>query len=200
MCWKDEFTYIFENSYNNTRPNDFSCQPDRPSSVAGNIQAALKSGLMPLQNHFLYDLEDLGIEIPSVENINTTNSPGNPTGNLGFAAEQCKEAYGRPASFLLVDYFNEGPAIEVVDRLNGVTDPVGRSTTGEQLGGSNSSGTSNTTTTGNNATSTQSSTSQSTGNQDEGKPASSSSDAAITAGPSLAMLWLTVLAIALRVT
>lgn len=122
----DEFTYIFENSYENTALTNFSCTADRPSSVSGETSEAASSGMMPLMNHFLYEDQAFGIQTPDTGNLTTTNSAGNQTGSLGQSARECESAYGRRPSFLLVDFFNVGPAIATVDQLNGVTDTVGR--------------------------------------------------------------------------
>ena len=135
----NEFDYIFENSYNNTSPSDFSCVPDRPASVAGSIQASTTQGLMPLLNHFLYtDLATsgalAGVQIPDVDAAYTTNAPTGSanctegTGCLGTVAQGCADAYGQAPSYVLVDWFNVGPAIATVDALNGVAedDVVGR--------------------------------------------------------------------------
>ncbi|KIW90563.1 uncharacterized protein Z519_09210 [Cladophialophora bantiana CBS 173.52] len=122
----DEFTFIFENPYDNTSPNNFSCLPDRPTSVQGNTQAAIASNRMALTNHFLYQEGLFDIETPNVDNITVTNSPGNSLGNLGYALSQCNSAYGKPSTFVLVDFFDQGPAIAAVDAMNGVTNPVGR--------------------------------------------------------------------------
>lgn len=123
----DEFTFIWENPYDVTSASNFSCLPDRPSAVKGNVQSALSSNRLPFMNHFLYQSEALGIEIPNVDKVSTTNAPSGGTGNLGDAAKKCKSAYnGRAPTFILVDFFDQGPAIATVDDLNGVTDPVGR--------------------------------------------------------------------------
>ena len=126
----DEFTFIFENPYDNTSPSDFQCTPDRPTSVKGNSAAAIASNKMPFMNHFLYKSSNVGpvqIEQPDRANLNITNSPAMITaGQLGFAAEQCKTEYGKAPTFILVDFFDEGPSIAAVDALNGVTDAVGR--------------------------------------------------------------------------
>ena len=77
-------------------------------------------------NHFLDTNVGLGIEEPDVDAAATTNGQ-NGTGNLLTAAETCKSAYsGRQPSFILVDWFDKGPAIDVVDQLNNVTDATGR--------------------------------------------------------------------------
>lgn len=123
----DEFTFIFENNFDNTSPEDFSCTPDRPTSVKGNSQAAIASNKMPLMNHFLYKESAFDIQTPDRANLNITNSPATITkGQLGFAANECKTEYGKPPAFILVDFFDEGPSIAAVDALNGVTSPVGR--------------------------------------------------------------------------
>lgn len=116
----DEFTFIFENAYDNDSPQQFSCTVNRPSSLSGDTSVAISSGRMPLLNHFLYDLLNGGIEIPAVENISTTNAASGATGNLGAAASACSAVYGKAPTFILVDFVNVGPAIDTVDRLNGV--------------------------------------------------------------------------------
>lgn len=127
----NEFDHVFENNYNYTAPNTFSCQPQRPSSVANNYPAAQSAGLMPLMNHFVYTSLLPGVDVPDEADIYQTNAPSgsaNCTGSgcLGTTAQQCAGQYGRAPSFVLVDFFNVGPAIQTVDVLNGVTDPVGR--------------------------------------------------------------------------
>lgn len=123
----DEFTFIFENDFDNTSPSDFSCTPDRPSSVKGNSATAISAGLMPMMNHFLYRDSAFDIQTPDRANLNLTNSPASVTeGQLGFAAAECTTEYGKPPTFILVDFFDEGPSIAAVDALNGVTSPVGR--------------------------------------------------------------------------
>lgn len=122
----DEFTFIFENPFNNNRFSDFTCSPDRPTSVKGNAQAAISSNRMALMNHFLYTTGALGIESPNVDNITTTNSPNTTTvGELGQSLETCTTTYSKAPTFVLVDFFDEGPAINAVDAINGIT-PTGR--------------------------------------------------------------------------
>lgn len=123
----DEFTFIFENPYDVTSASNFSCLPDRPTSVKGDTQSALSENLLPFMNHFLDQTELLDIEIPNVDAIDTTNAASGGTGNLGTAAKTCKTDYsGRQPTFILVDFFNKGPAIDTVDSLNNVTNAVGR--------------------------------------------------------------------------
>lgn len=125
----DEFTFIFENDFENVAMTDFSCDPARPGSVANNSANALASNRMPLMNHFLYKESDfLNIQSPDVDNITTTNNPDNAgVGTLGLAMDTCTAQYGGNApTFVLVDFFDEGPAIDAIDKANGVTNPVGR--------------------------------------------------------------------------
>lgn len=122
----DEFLFVFENSFEVTSLNGFNCKPDRPGSVEGDIPSALSANLLPLMNHFLYDSQAFGIMTPSVGNITTTNSPNPITGSLKEALQDCKLQYERAPTFVLVDFFDQGPAIKAVDAINGVTNPVGR--------------------------------------------------------------------------
>lgn len=122
----DEFTFMFENSYENTSPSDFSCSPDRPTAVKGNAESAISSNRMPLMNHFLYTQGALDIETPNVANISITNSPNTTSvGELGTSLNTCGQQYGRAPTFVLVDFFDEGPSINAVDAINGIT-PTGR--------------------------------------------------------------------------
>lgn len=127
----DEFTYIFENPYEVSSLTNFTCSPDRPSSVRGQTSVAIQSGRLPLMNHILYDLQSLfGASIPDIDNITTTNAPSEVVGSLGTAVDDCKKEYGKNPTFVLVDFFDQGPAIETVDRMNGIT-AVGRINTAE---------------------------------------------------------------------
>lgn len=136
----NEFDYIFETPFDNTSPSNFSCQPDRPKDLRGDLPSALASGRLPLVNHFLYDDAGLGIQVPNVDEIDTTNGDSGE-GNLEEAATTCQKEYsGRQPTFLLVDFFDKGSTFTVVDKLNNVTDATGRRAvpgTNEQ---SNSSG------------------------------------------------------------
>jgi len=136
----DEFTFVFENPYNNVALTNFTCTPDRPTSVKGNIESAISSNRMPLMNHFLDTQGLFDIETPDVANISITNSPGSSVGNLGAAGSACETAYGKPPTFILVDFFDQGPAIQTVDNLNAVTDPVGRTAVPSRNSSSNSGG------------------------------------------------------------
>ena len=79
-------------------------------------------------NHFLYkESEIFDIQSPDIDNITTTNSPNTTSvGMLGQSLDTCTGEYGKAPTFVLVDFFDEGPTIEAVDKANGVTNPVGR--------------------------------------------------------------------------
>ncbi|KAJ5126096.1 hypothetical protein N7448_005406 [Penicillium atrosanguineum] len=140
----DEWNFVWENPYEVTAASNFSCVPDRPSSVSGDTSTALSSNMLPLMNHFLYssDLSSLGIEYPNASYVATTNAASGGTGNLGSTATRCKSAWsGRQPTFILVDFFNRGPAIDTVDNLNNVTNAVGRTSLTTSAAGSSSDGT-----------------------------------------------------------
>ncbi|MCJ1469321.1 hypothetical protein MMC07_007954 [Pseudocyphellaria aurata] len=123
----DEFTFVFENPFEVYSLSGFSCVPDRPSAVKGSASTAVQSGRLPLMNHFLDTKQAFGVEVPDIGNITITNNQTGPVGNLGDAATECKTLYGRAPTFVLVDFFDQGPAISTVDSLNGIT-AVGRTT------------------------------------------------------------------------
>lgn len=116
----DEFTFVFENPYNVTSLSNFSCVADRPPAVQGQTAVAVSSGRLPLLNHFL-DINDgiAGVDVPDTANITTTNGQTG-TGSLGQAGSECSTAYGKAPAFLLVDFFDEGDAISIVNSLNGI--------------------------------------------------------------------------------
>lgn len=121
----DEFTFVWENPYDVMSPVNFSCLPDRPPAVRGNISAAITSGRLTLMNHFLYMPGPFGIELPDTTHIANTNAPFGTLGNLGDRTANCTNVFGKAPTFILVDFFDQGPAIATVDKLNGIT-PVGR--------------------------------------------------------------------------
>lgn len=122
----DQFTFVSENPFEVTSLSGFSCDPDRPASVKGDAKTAITNGLLPLINHFKSVEQAFGILIPDVNNITVTNGPSDSIGSLGSTATQCKSVYGKAPTFILVDFFDKGPAINTVDNLNGIT-AVGRS-------------------------------------------------------------------------
>ena len=132
----DEFTFVFENPYNNTSPSDFSCDAERPPAVSGQTTTAVSSGRLSLVNHFLYQQNGLGIQSPNTSYITTTNG-ANGVGNLQQAASNCSSVYGRTPAFLLIDFVDQGSAIDIVNDLNGIaasatgqTEPVLSSNSG----------------------------------------------------------------------
>ncbi|KAJ5090310.1 hypothetical protein N7532_008994 [Penicillium argentinense] len=121
----NEWTFMWENNYDVSSPSDFSCEANRPTT---DTATALASNKLPLMNHFLYstDLSEIGIEYPNSSYVSTTNAASGGVGNLGTTASKCKKQWGRQPTFILVDFFNRGPAIDTVDNLNNVTNAVGR--------------------------------------------------------------------------
>lgn len=126
-----EFDHVFETAYEVTSLEGFNCTIDRPSTY-DTASAAIQAGMMPLMNHFAYDVLISSIMVPDVDNIATTNSPStSTTGNLGLHAQNCNQEWGIKPTFVLVDFYNEGPSIDTADSLNGIT-AVGRSTAGQK--------------------------------------------------------------------
>lgn len=138
----NEFDYMWENPYSVNSANNFSCIPDRPSAVAGSLSTAKSSGRMFLMNHFLDEIQLFSIQTPNVTAAGSTNSPDTSiTGSLGSAASSCASSYGANPNYLLVDWFNVGPAITTADNLNGISDATGRTTVSTAIqNASNSSG------------------------------------------------------------
>ncbi|KAF2853994.1 hypothetical protein T440DRAFT_389084 [Plenodomus tracheiphilus IPT5] len=120
----DEFTFMFENDFENINPSNYSCNPNRPTSL-GSASAALDSGRMFLMNHFLYENQLFGIQSPNATYANVTNAQTG-FGSLGESVNTCTGVYGKPPSFVLVDFFNVGPAMASVNDANDVTDATGR--------------------------------------------------------------------------
>jgi hypothetical protein len=120
----DEFTFIFENNFENINPSNYSCEPNRPTGL-GTPKAAAASGRMFMMNHFLYETQIFGIQSPNETFAGTTNSQTG-YGSLGAAIQNCSSVYSKPPNFVLVDFFNVGPAIASVDAANGVSDATGR--------------------------------------------------------------------------
>ncbi|TDZ68271.1 PI-PLC X domain-containing protein 1 [Colletotrichum trifolii] len=124
-----EFSYVFETHYEVTSAAGFNCTIDRPSNYAS-ASAAVSANMLPLLNHFQYQTLAADILIPDVSDIEITNSPSTSSaGNLGFHAQTCSTQWGRKPTFVLVDFFDKGPAIDAADNLNGLSssDISGRS-------------------------------------------------------------------------
>lgn len=134
----DEFTYVFETPFEVTSLSGFNCTLDRPSSP-DSAAAAISSNMLPLMNHFLYSEITSSILIPAVSDIDTTNSPSTTTtGALGLHAETCAKEWGVNPVFVLVDFFDHGPAIDTADALNGIT-ATGRRSSSSSSSGANTS-------------------------------------------------------------
>jgi hypothetical protein len=121
----DQYAFMFENNFENTNPSNYSCNPNRPTNLAGKPAAALESNRMFIMNHFLYDDSLFGIQVTNVTYAATTNAQTG-LGSLGVAVTNCTGVYGKPPSFVMVDWFNMGPAIASVDKANSVSDASGR--------------------------------------------------------------------------
>ncbi|KAF2114100.1 PLC-like phosphodiesterase [Lophiotrema nucula] len=134
----DEFTFIFENNFENTSPSNFSCDPNRPTSLT-TTSAAASSGRMFLMNHFLYSTQLFGIETPDTNSINVTNAQTG-TASLGTRISACSAVYAKAPWAVLVDFFNVGPAIASVDAANGVTSATGRKSVSTEQVEENDSG------------------------------------------------------------
>ncbi|CAO2648761.1 Nn.00g097100.m01.CDS01 [Neocucurbitaria sp. VM-36] len=120
----NQFDFICENKYDVTDPNDFGCTPDRPSNTTS-IEEERDAGKLFMMNHLLYWQQAFGIQIPDARKIADTNSWDGP-GGLGTHMIQCGNQVARQPTFVLVDFFNVGPAIDAVDIFNGVRHSVGR--------------------------------------------------------------------------
>jgi hypothetical protein len=122
-----EFNYVFETAFGVSSLGGFNCTLSRPMSLSS-ATSAISSGYMGLLNHFADTVEAFGITIPDVSDIATTNSAStNTTGALGAQGAECKSEWGEKPTFILVDFWNVGPAIETADQLNGIT-ATGRTT------------------------------------------------------------------------
>ncbi|EGO58183.1 hypothetical protein NEUTE1DRAFT_82475 [Neurospora tetrasperma FGSC 2508] len=135
-----EFDHVFETAYNVLSLSGFNCTLDRPSGQ-GSAGDAISAGLMPLMNHFADSLLLQGVQIPDETDIDITNSPDtSTTGNLGLHADTCVKQWGVKPTFILVDFFDHGPAIDTADRLNGITATGRKSVSGESKGNTSGAG------------------------------------------------------------
>lgn len=95
----NEFTYVVENSYDNSVPSEFSCVIDRPTSLAGQTASAIEQGYVTLMNHFLYETQAFGIQSPNESYAGITNAARGSAANLGSAANSCTSIYGKAPTF-----------------------------------------------------------------------------------------------------
>ena len=117
----NEFTHVFENDFENDTPTSYSCTPNRPKGLATDDTG----GRMFLMNHFLYSTQAFGIQQPNNTYVNVTNAETG-VGSLGSRLDNCTGVYGKAPNFVLVDFFNVGPAMKSVDAANGVQGATGR--------------------------------------------------------------------------
>jgi hypothetical protein len=95
------------------------------------MAAARASGKLSLLNRLLYWQQAFGIKIPDKRVIASTNSCDGP-GGLGVHMETCANEVGRQPTFVLVDFFNIGPAIKSIDFFNKIKTPEGRKYVSDQ--------------------------------------------------------------------
>jgi hypothetical protein len=120
----NEFDFLWENAYDVTNPTNFTCTPDRPSNTA-TVHEMRRSGRLFLMNHMLYWQQAFNIKTPDARWVEETNS-WNGLGGVGIHLLECENQLKRQPNFILVDFFNVGPAMASVDRINGIVRPVGR--------------------------------------------------------------------------
>jgi hypothetical protein len=125
------FDFVWENAYAITSASAFTCTPDRPSNTTS-IAEARASGKLFLMNHLLYWQQAFGIQLPDRRVITSTNSWDGP-GGLGAHIRRCADQVGRQPTFVIVDFFNIGPAIKSVDVFNKLKRPVGRISVSDQV-------------------------------------------------------------------
>ena len=119
-----EFDYVFETAFGVTSMDGFNCTLDRPSTQDSSL-GAVANGYLGLVNHFL-DVAQSFFQTPDVDNLSTTNSASSGTrGSLATQSERCQREWGIKPTFVLVNFFNVGPAVKAADQINGIT-PVGR--------------------------------------------------------------------------
>jgi hypothetical protein len=117
----NEFDYMFETAYDVESLSGFNCTLNRPTTLSS-AATAVSSGYMPFMNHFVDTAQIFGITVPDVTDIKTTNSANtNTTGALGTEATTCKSEWGIKPTYMLVDFWNVGPAIDTADLMNGIT-------------------------------------------------------------------------------
>ncbi|PHH70890.1 hypothetical protein CDD80_5668 [Ophiocordyceps camponoti-rufipedis] len=129
-----EFDHMFETAFEVTQLSGFNCTLDRPRA-AGDGPAALAAGYMSLVNHFKYQTlggtgllkslaQTVGINanimVPDADRAAVVNSPAQTAeGNLGRHVEECRRLWGQAPTFILVDFWDVGAPLEVVDGVNG---------------------------------------------------------------------------------
>lgn len=126
----DEFEHVFETAFEVVTPAGFNCSLHRPAG-GGTASSAAAAGMLPLVNHFLDQSLGGGLVIPDADAAGDTNSADKAkAGALGLHARTCAGEFGVKPTFVLVDFFDQGPALDTADALNGVSNAVGRKAVG----------------------------------------------------------------------
>lgn len=145
----DEFSHVFETAYDVSTTDPFSCALDRPKNITTSSSSssspatqAIAAGLLPLVNHFAYLRITRDASIPAAGGVDATNSPSRTGARaLGRHVADCAAQWGGaggkgnggdggnggrvPVVFVLVDFYDRGPALAAADEMNGIT-PMGR--------------------------------------------------------------------------
>ncbi|KAI5801553.1 PLC-like phosphodiesterase [Peziza echinospora] len=127
-----EFNHIWETKYSPTDPGFADCGVDRPPGLSesgdgggGWGGGGWKERMYAVNHNLNVGFEVFGQEvmIPDKVNARKTNSGDvKVKGSLGGHVKRCVEQWGRPPSFLLVDFYDvgDGSVFEVAARANGV--------------------------------------------------------------------------------
>ncbi|KAJ5086077.1 hypothetical protein N7532_010848 [Penicillium argentinense] len=106
----NEFNYYFETAYDVTDSSFSNCSIDRPFGASA-------SGRMYIVNHFL-DVDIFGVKIPDRQHAARTNA-ATGDGSIGGQASLCEDMYDRAPNAILLDFVDEGDAINAQNSLNG---------------------------------------------------------------------------------
>lgn len=120
----NEYDFVWSTDYDITSASTFSCDPETPFNIT-TMAAARTSGRLFLLNQLLYWQQAFGIKTPDKRVIASTNSWNGP-GGLGVHMKTCANEVGRQPTFVLVDFFDVGPAIKSVEIFNRIKTPDGR--------------------------------------------------------------------------
>ena len=111
-----EFEYFWETPFDTTDPTFSQCKIDRPGGVKRRPELA--GELMYIVNHYL-DTEVLGMYVPNRRDARRTNA-AKGVGSIEAQVELCAQVHGgKKPTAVLVDYFDKGEGLAVVERLNG---------------------------------------------------------------------------------
>ncbi|KAI9271451.1 PLC-like phosphodiesterase [Sporodiniella umbellata] len=105
-----QFARVFETPYENTKAENFNCNIDR---VASDVNP---SDLMYVMNHFLYGVIDIAafkIQIPMRNRAETINGQ-----LLIDHTNNCTLVHAKKPSFIEVDFYTVGEALQLTAELN----------------------------------------------------------------------------------